>query len=225
MTGFVDQYLDGRVAGYPCISAPRTSTSITATAGGAERRNRNWVHPLHDFILPEALARGWDCYEALHDHWMAMGGPEKSWPWRDPMDFASRHLDQPNVAPAVTMLDQQIGVADGATASWQLTKTYTVGSQTYTRNIHLPVTASLLVSVNGVLATVAPAPGPFTVAVTRPGGVVTLNHNPTAGHVIRAGFLFDVEVRFESDDAYEGILRAYQAGGFAELKLREVRPC
>jgi hypothetical protein len=43
--------------------------------------------------------------------------------------------------------------------------------------------------------------------------------------VITAGFLFDVQVRFESDDAFEGILRTYAIGGFADITLIEVRPC
>jgi uncharacterized protein (TIGR02217 family) len=61
--------------------------------------------------------------------------------------------------------------------------------------------------------------------VTRPGGQIIFDTPPAAGDVVTAGFLFDNEVRFESDDAFEGILRTWQAAGFADLTLIEVRPC
>jgi hypothetical protein len=54
---------------------------------------------------------------------------------------------------------------------------------------------------------------------------VTFDTPPLAGHPIKAGYLFDVPVRFESDDAFEGILRTYAIGGFADITLIEVRPC
>jgi uncharacterized protein (TIGR02217 family) len=61
--------------------------------------------------------------------------------------------------------------------------------------------------------------------VTRPGGEIVFDTPPADDVSITAGFLFDVEVRFESDDAFESILRTYQVGGFADITLIEVRPC
>lgn len=218
MSGFVDQYLPSAVPGYPCISAPRTKTTIQANASGRERRNQEWEHPLHHYVLPEAIARKWEIVQALLNFWRVMRGPFHSWPWRDPLDFASRDLVRPNVAPAITMTDQVIGTADGFTDSFQLVKTYSVGGETYEREILLPVLDSVQVAIDGVPV------ADTDYSVTRPGGVVTFDAPPAAG-VITAGFLFDVEVRFESDDALEGILRAHRAGGFADISLIEVRSC
>lgn len=219
MSAFVDQYMPPEVPGYPCVSAPRTKTSIQVSAGGGERRNQEWEHPLHRFVLPQAEGRQWEVLEGLKRHWLVMSGPFHSFPFRDPMDFASCDLLKPNLTPTVTRTDQALGTGDGFTDTFQLVKLYQVGGQTYSRTIHLPRLASLLVAVNGTLA------DPATYTVSRPGGEVQFDLPPANGAVLTAGFLFDVEVRFESDDAFEGIVRTYQVGGFADITLIEVRPC
>lgn len=220
MGEFVDEYISGKVPGLPCVSVPRTKTTIQVTAGGNENRNQEWEHPLHSFVLPEAIARDWEVVQSLMHHWRIMAGPFRSWPWRCPLDFASCDLVRPNQVPTIAMLDQVIGTADGFTEQFQLRKTYTVGAQTYARDIHLPVLSSVLVALDGALVASS------DYSVTRPGGVVQFDLPPADGAgEITAGFLFDVEVRFESDDALEGILRATRAAGFADLTLIEVRPC
>lgn len=216
---FVDQYLPAKVPGMPCLSAPRFKTSIQVTAGGRERRNQEWVHPLFLYTLPEAIARKWDVIQSLGKHWLSMRGPLHSFPWRDPLDFASCDLDRPNQLPSVSMNDQEIGTGDGFTDTFQLVKAYAYGAETYDRPIHLPRLESVVVAVNGALAARS------SYSVTRPGGVVQFFVPPANGHTITAGFLFDVEVRYESDDAYEGILRSTRQAGSADLTLIEVRPC
>ena len=234
---FLDQPLPSKVPATPCVSAPRTKTTITVDSGGGEMRNQEWEHPLMRFVLPEgliyldgnSLARDWSVVQALMSHWRVMRGPWRSWPWRDPLDCASCDLTRPNLSTAELLAligagDQLVGTGDGFTDAFPLTKTYALGGETYVRTIHLPVLDSVVVAIDGV--TVDPA----DYSVSRPGGVVTFNVPPAApfsGHpqIITAGYLFDVEVRFESDDALEAILRAHRAAGFADLTLIEVRPC
>jgi uncharacterized protein (TIGR02217 family) len=216
---FVDEYMPSNVPGTPCVSSPRFKTSIQVNAGGREQRNQEWEHPLHRFVLPEAVARQWDVVQSLMAHWRIMRGPFRSWPWRDPLDFASCGLVRPNQLPSVSMTDQAIGTGTGFTTSFQLVKTYSVGAETYVREIRLPVLASVVVAVNGVLADES------EYSVSRVGGVVSFIAPPADGAEITAGYLFDVEVRFESDDQMEAVLRAHRAAGFADLTLIEVRPC
>lgn len=222
MTRFVDVYMPAQVPGYPCNSEPRFSTTIVTVDSGAEQVNRNWQHPLWRYMLPEAV-RDWTVVEALKKHWLVMGGPAQTWPFRDPLDFAS--IDLPIVpmqsTPAISMLDQVIGTGDGAKTAFQLTKTYSrYGATDYARTITLPVVDSVKVSVNG-----ADVSGSNPWTVSRPGGVVTFTTPPSPGQVVRAGFLFDVEVRFEADDSFASMIRAYNAGGFADLVLLGVRSC
>lgn len=222
MTRFVDVYIDDCVPGYPCLSSPRWSTSITAVDSGAEQVNQRWEHPLHRFTLPEAV-REQDVFEGIRDHWLVMRGPVHTWPFRDPLDFASVALPAPNTEPTVTGLDQVCGTGDGANRFFQLKKTYTRGVQTYTRDIVHPVVDTVIVLVDGDdPTTFSPA---MTWTVDRLTGEIEFSYPPTPGQIITAGFLFDVEVRFESDDAFDGIVRTYGLGGFASITLVEVRPC
>ena len=220
MARFSDVYVSDKIRGWPCISVPRFSTAITQADSGAEQANRRWQHPLYTYRLPEAIRNHAD-FEAIRDHWLAMGGPAKTWPWKDPLDFASRALSLPNKSGAVAATDQVIGVGDDVTSSFQLTKRYASGPVTYDRQILLPVVTSVLIAINGN----PPGALGLTWIVTRPGGVVTFSAPVPIGAVITAGFFFDVEVRFERDDSFEGIAKAYAASGFSDLDLISVRSC
>jgi uncharacterized protein (TIGR02217 family) len=223
---FLDIYLDDLIAGFPCYSSPRFSTSIAASWSGAEVRNRNWMHPLRTFKLPEAV-REHPQYEAIQDQWLIMGGPERSFPFTDPLDFASVPLELPNVVPDISSVDQNLGVGDGVNRDFQLQKTYVREGETYTRPIYLPQENEVLVALNGQDpgAVSGANGGPYTWTVSRPGGVVTFTPAPKAGLVVTAGFLFDVAVRFEADDSFDGIVQSYQVSGFSDLTFVEVRPC
>lgn len=227
MTDFLDTYLPDAIRGFPWTASPRFSTTITAVANGHEHRNRNWKHPLHRFTAPEAV-KCMEDVEDLKDHWMVCGGPLLSFPIRDPMDFASCRLSKPNKEPVPVFTDCVLGIGDGITRDFQLVKTYTRGGSTYARKITLPLTESVIVAGNALaLATADPVlpGGPYTFDVTREGGIVTFDHAPHTGVIITAGFLFDVPVRFESDDAFDGIVKAFEVSGFADLSFVEVRPC
>jgi len=222
MTRFIDTGIPDEVPGFPCISSPRWSTDLQQVDSGAERANQRWVHPLHTFILPEAI-REQATFEIIHDHWMAMRGPLQSFPFKDPLDFASAPLVQPNFVPTLSRTDQPLGTGDGSTVAFQLKKEYTRGSQTYTRDIFHPVVSTVIVAFDGVDPDTFSPSQTFT--VNRLTGIVTFDIAPTPGVVIRAGYLYDVEVRFDSDDAFDGIVRTFGVGGFANLTFTEIRPC
>src|SRR5690606_2710091 len=104
---FIDTYPPASIMKFGFVSSPRFSTGITAVASGAERRNQNWMHPLHSFVAPEAV----ECPEhlvALHNMWMTLRGPLHTFAFRDPLDFASRDLAAPGVVPAIGRTDQVI---------------------------------------------------------------------------------------------------------------------
>lgn len=220
---FIDSYMPEEVPGYGAISAPRFKTSIQVTNGGNERRNQEWEHPLHQFILPEAVARDTDVINGLKKHWLITKGPLHSFPWRDPMDKASidhaPNLPDADLTALISMTDQSLGTGDGFTDSFQLVKRYVRGSETYVRTIYHPVLSTVIVAVDGVLVNSA------DYTVSRTTGIITFDTPPPNGDAVTAGFLFDVEVRFESDDVFEGIVRTWQAGGFSDITLIEVRPC
>lgn len=237
---FIDAYLPAKLRGYPFVSSPRWSTSITAVANGSERRNQNWVHPLLRFSAPESVSCQEDL-ELIKAAWYALAGPADTFPFRDPLDFASRALPAPDTEPdTILATDQYLGVlnpetksydralGDGTTRTFQLVKEYSFGTKTYRRPIYLPVVASVLVAINGFDPggpNPSPPGGPFTWSVTRSGGEVTFDHAPQAGSVLTWGGLFDVEARFESDESFDAITRAFGVTGAADLSFVEVRPC
>jgi len=219
---FIDAYLPDTVPGWPCVSSPRFSTGLVVVDSGDEQADRRWQHPLYSFTLPDAV-RDQNIYEAVRDHWLVMGGPFRTWPFKDPLDFASVPLAESNVTPTISATDQILGTGDGFIIDFQLIKTYTVGANTYDRIIYLPRAGTTIVTVNGVdPTTFSPS---MTWSVSRPGGLISFAYPPIASHVVRAGFLFDNEVRFESDDAFDGIAHEVGLGGFANIPLTGVRRC
>lgn len=226
MTRFIDEYMSRRVVGYPVDVGPMFSTQLVVVDSGAEQANRRWYNPIRTISIPSGV-RDHATFEALKDHWLVMGGPAHTWPWRDPTDFASCPLLEINDVPTIALDDQVIGVGDGGTVEFQLTKTYTVGAQTYVRPINFPIVTSVLIGVDGVapeLASPVESP-PLSATVTREGGLVTFSYPPPVGAVLTAGFLFDLQVRFESDDTFRGIMRTFSVSGFADIPLQEVRFC
>lgn len=217
MTRFVDQYMPDCVAGYPVYASPRWSTDIVIVDSGREQANQRWSHPLHRYTLPEAV-RTMDIFNAIRAHWLVMRGPAKIWPFRDPLDFASVDLSSPTRVPTISAVDQTIGTGNGAQRDFQITKTYHAGSETYVRDIYLPITSTVVVAVDGV-----PTASGWT--VSRSGGVISFTTAPASGAVITCGFLFDVCVRFENDESFDGIVQSFGVGGFADIALLETRVC
>lgn len=217
----MDVYLPERILGYGFTGAPLWNTPMTVVASGAENANQAWLHPMRKYTSPEGV-RCWDDVAELHDMWMALRGPKMLFAFPDPADRASVRLAHPQESDAdlldrITAEDQVFGVGDGATRTFQLSKAYTYGPETYDRAIVLPVVASLLVADAGV-PTVA-----FT--AVREGGSITFDVAPANGHTLTWGGLYDVPVRFEGDDVFATVLQAFQTAGHADLTLIERKLC
>ena len=106
--------------------------------------------------------------------------------------------------------DQYLGDGDGVRTRFDLVKFY--GEQA--RRITRPVAASVRVTVDGVELTAGWSLGE--------GGAILFATPPAAGDQVRAGFLFDVPVRF-AEDRLETALASPMAGEAASVPLVEVR--
>ncbi|MBP1879832.1 uncharacterized protein (TIGR02217 family) [Agrobacterium rubi] len=152
-----------------------------------------------------------DLYAAM-EFFEARVGQLYGFRFRDPVDFRSC---PPLTTP--TAMDQRIGTGDGVTAAFPLLKTYADAGGGWTRTIAKPVEGSVLVSVNGV-ATVNFSTDYATGMVTFAAG-----HVPAAGAAVRAGFEFDVPVRFDID-RIDVSLSAFEAGRIPSIPLVEILP-
>jgi uncharacterized protein (TIGR02217 family) len=186
--------------------APEFSTSIAVTASGHERRNSLWSDArLHFDVGPGIRSEAELC--ELVAFFRARRGPARGFRISDPFDHSSNGM-----IGVPTMLDQLIGVGDGARADFQLIKTY--GShEPQLRPITRPRPDTLLVSVGGAASTA------WTLSET---GMLRFITAPPQGAEVRAGFLFDVPVRF-AEDRLDVSAVNFAAGEAPSIPLIELR--
>jgi uncharacterized protein (TIGR02217 family) len=134
--------------------------------------------------------------------------------WRDRLDHSSAAPDA-----AIAATDQTIGTGDGASNTFQLSKTYGALYSPYQRPVAKPVAGSVRVAVAGSEATEGTD---FTVDSAT--GLVTFlaGHVPAVGAAVSAGFMFDVPVRFDTD-YLEVDLSAFAAGAIPKIPLVEIK--
>lgn len=192
---------------------PVRRTDIVNLSNGRENRNQRWRNARRSYEAGSGIRSVTDLYDVLA-FFEARRGELYGFRFRDPVDFKSC---PPGQKPAAT--DQIIGTGDGATAGFQLLKTYADAGGSFTRRIEKPAEGSVTVSVDGVKAGSDDADVDYTT------GIVTFRAGrlPRPGAIIRAGFEFDVPVRF-AIDRIEVNLTAFEAGRIPSIPLLEILP-
>lgn len=192
---------------------PVRRTDIVNLSNGRENRNSRWRDARRVYDAGSGIRSVADLYDVLA-FFEARGGELYGFRFRDPVDWIS---GRPGAA--VTPLDQVIGVGDGVTAAYQLTKTYADTGASSARTIAKPVEGAVVVAVNGV------ALPPSSFACDSTTGIVTfaLGAVPVSGAVVTAGFEFDVPVRFATD-RIDVNLSAFNAGRIPSISLMEIIP-
>ncbi|MFN3991011.1 MAG: DUF2460 domain-containing protein [Erythrobacter sp.] len=188
---------------------PEFSTSIAVTASGHERRNSLWADARVHFDVGPGIRSEAELSQLLA-FFRARRGAARGFRITDPFDHSSNGM-----TGTPTMLDQLLGTGDGARADFQLVKTYGEGPDPQVRPITRVRADTLLVSVAGVLV------DGWSLL---PQGVLRLASAPPAGAEVRAGFLFDVPVRFAEDriDISGVNFAAGEAPSIPLIELREV---
>lgn len=183
---------------------PAFSTQVVTTAGGAEQRNADWADARLRFDAGPGV-RGEAELGALIAFFRARRGAAAAFRFHDPFDHSSNSMTGPPGAA-----DQLLGLGDGARTEFALVKRY----EGQERRITRPVAGSVRVSVAGVEQA-----GGWTLA---PLGLVRFDAPPAAGAEVRAGFRFDVPVRF-AEDRLQVSRATFEAGEAASVPLVEVR--
>lgn len=187
--------------------SPEFSTSVAVTASGFERRNSLWSDARLRFDIGPGL-RSEAELGTLIAFFRARRGAARGFRLRDPSDFSSNGMTGvPGAA------DQFLGVGDGLTASFPLVKRYGGGAEPQVRRITRPVAASVHVSVDGAVTADWTLTAPGVVAFATP---------PLPGAIVRAGFLFDVPVRF-AEDRLDIAGASFAAGEAPSVPVVEVR--
>lgn len=193
--------------GREAMVATEFSTQIVSSPSGHEQRATEWAEARMRYDAGPGVRSEADV-RVLVDFFRARRGAARAFRFRDPFDGSSA-VD--GGLPAAG--DQALGVGDGVRRQFALVKRYGAGAAQQLRGIRLPVEGSVRVSVDG-LETAA--------FLMTDEGEVLLDVAPAVGVAVRAGFLFDVPVRF-ADDRLEVSRATFLAGEMASVPLVEVR--
>jgi uncharacterized protein (TIGR02217 family) len=192
---------------------PERRTEIVLLGSGFEERNSRWAHSRRRYNAGYGV-KSLDDLHAVIAFFEERRGRLHGFRWKDHADFRSC---PPQKTPAAS--DQEIGHGDGATAAFQLVKTYGAGEAAYRRLIRKPVAGSLLLAVDGERMSEGEH---FTLDAAT--GVIAFRQAnvPEAGAIVTAGYEFDTPVRFDTDRLEIGLV-SFRAGQIPDIPIVELR--
>ena len=190
---------------------PERRTEIVTLANGFEERNTPWAQSRRRYDAGVGL-RSLDDIAEVTAFFEARAGQLYGFRWKDWADFKSC---RPPARP--TGLDQSLGQGDEARTVFALRKSYRSGEVEYHRPITKPVPGTVLVTVAG-----DPVAEGLDYTLDTTTGLLTFAHPPDREAEVRAGFEFDVPVRFDTDAILTSLSRL-QAGEVPQVPVVEVR--
>lgn len=190
---------------------PERRTDVVTLANGFEERNTPWAHSRRRYDAGLGL-RSLEDIEALIAFFEARQGQLYGFRWKDWSDYKSARA-----SAEAEFRDQVIGTGDGSTAAFQLSKTYRSGDFTYQRPVSKPVAGTVRVGIDQDELRES-----VDYELDTATGLVTLAHPPEQGRSIRAGFEFDVPVRFDTGSIQTSVA-SFQAGEAPAVPVVEVR--
>ena len=208
--GGVEQFHDVRFPlelGFDAVGGPEFFTQVAQLASGHEQRNIQWAQGR---LMYDAAAgvRSEADLATLLAFFRARRGQGVAFRFRDPLDWKSCGPDA-EIAPT----DQLLGVGDGTRLRFDLVKHYGVPGAEEVRRITRPVGGSARVAVDGL---------EVEGWEIGEGGVLLLADAPADGAEVRAGFAFDVPMRFATD-RIDVCLSRWRGGELGAVPLVEVR--
>ncbi|WP_413221092.1 TIGR02217 family protein [Tritonibacter mobilis] len=193
------------------VGGPERRTDVVTLANGHEERNTPWAHARRRYDAGLGL-RSLEDIAALIAFFEARQGQLHGFRWKDWTDYASSLPGQD-----VTFEDQLIATGDGDTNRFQLAKRYRSGPHEYLRPISKPVAGTVRLGIDNEALVEGVD---YDLDLTT--GEVTLAYVPEIGREIRAGFEFDVPVRFDTDRIQTSVA-SFQAGEAPNVPVVEVR--
>ncbi len=183
---FLDKRFPPNVAA-GVTGGPATRVDIVTLSSGHEERNARWKHFRRSYDAGLGIEDSDTLGEVL-DFFKETGGPLHSFRFKDWSDFSSARP----IKEGPRHTDQTLGTGDGSQTEFQLVKLYG-GLAPYTRPITKPMPGTVIIGLDGVNQTTGWSVDHLT-------GLVTFTAPPAPGAEITAGFLFDVPVRFDTQE-------------------------
>ncbi len=196
---------------FGATGGPERRTDIVTLANGFEERNTPWKHARRRFDAGLGL-RSLDDIAQLIAFFEAREGQMHGFRWKDWGDFKSCKPSQQTSA-----LDQLIAMGDEVTGTLPLVKAYVSGAQRYLRPITKPVAGTVRIAIGGDEVQEG-----IDWTIDTATGLVTFQTPPDLGAEVRAGFEFDIPVRFDTD-RIDTSVSSFQAGQAPSVPVIEVR--
>ncbi|WP_344847399.1 DUF2460 domain-containing protein [Celeribacter arenosi] len=193
------------------VGGPQRRTEVVTLANGFEERNTPWAHSRRRYDAGLGM-RSLDDIETLIAFFEARQGQLYGFRWKDWSDFKTSRA-----SGTIGFEDQQIGVGNGETTVFGLSKSYVSGEASYVRPIAKPVAGTVQIGVQG-----QPLQESLEWELDYTTGLVSFETAPAQGVVISAGFEFDVPVRFDTDRIATSVA-SFQAGEVPNVPIVEVR--
>lgn len=209
--GFHDVRFPDDIA-YGSAGGPGYFTNVIVTDSGAEERVARWSEARHRYDASYSIRRI-STLQSLKEFYVARQGVANSFRYKDWADFTSNS----DGTSAETDTDVLIGTGTGSQTTFQLIKKYTSGPTTRNRTITHPVSGTVVISLDDV----SQASG-WSVNTTT--GIVTFTSAPALDVEVKAGFQFDVPVRFgeELDEVLSMNYESFDQGSIPSIPLIEV---
>ncbi|WP_371056710.1 TIGR02217 family protein [Rhodosalinus sp. K401] len=208
MAAFHDVRFPDNISG-GARGGPERRTQVVTVASGDEERNATWADSRRRFDVAYGIRRA-DDLAAVIAFFEARNGRLHGFRFKDWSDFKS---GLPSRAPEAR--DQLLGLGDGARRHFRLKKAYSSGDAVWERMIRRPVEGSVRVAVDG-----AERLSGWSVDCAT--GIVSFEDPPGLDLEVRAGFEFDVPVRFDTD-RLDVTLRVERLGSIPSIPLVELR--
>lgn len=193
------------------VGGPERRTEVVTLTNGFEERNSPWAEARRRYDAGVSL-RSLDDIEDLIAFFEGRQGQLHAFRWKDWADYKSCRS-----SAVVGFADQLIGVGDGVTVTFALTKTYRSGSSSQMRRIAKPVQGTVRVGLQGDEVQEG-----LHFQVDGTTGQITFATPPAVGEQVTAGFEFDVPVRFDTDRIQVSVA-SFQAGEVPNVPVVEVR--
>lgn len=187
---------------------PAWRTDVVELASGREFRNSPWSGSRRRWDIGGAVKSLEDLAE-LTAFFEARRGRLHGFRLRDASDHSSA-VPGAEVAPT----DQLLGFGDGVETSFQLVKRAVSGGVEQVRRITHPVDGTVSLAIDGAAVLSGWTINPST-------GIVGFDAPPGVGAEIRAGYEFDLPVRFDAD-RLDISMDAYGAGRIVSAPVIEL---
>ncbi|MFV0368264.1 MAG: TIGR02217 family protein [Hyphomicrobiaceae bacterium] len=192
---------------------PERRTDIVVLGSGHEERNARWADSRRNYNAGYGV-KSLDDLHSVIGFFEERRGRLHGFRWRDPGDWKSC---PPEMTPASA--DQIIGTGDGVRRTFQLIKTYGGAYAPWQRVIAKPVAGTVLVAVDEVTQNEG---ADFSVDEATGLVTFTIATTPAVGSEVRAGYKFDVPVRFDTD-RLEINFQGFRHGAIPNIPIVEIR--